>query len=83
MSHVVECKWSEKKPWVLFSAPELMAPSACVAQTIASELGTSILWVAAGDSRLHALDLFQTPARPGFNGRQALSTGGDLFFQAM
>jgi hypothetical protein len=32
---------------------------------------------------LHKLDLFSTPDRPGFSGRQAFSRGNDLFYSAM
>ena len=37
----------------------------------------------AGDPDLHTLDLFSTPDRPGFSGRQVFSQGNDLFYSAM
>src|ERR1700687_1334235 len=37
--HVVECKWSKDKPWVVFTGPGGMAASACITQTISSLLG--------------------------------------------
>ena len=42
--HVVECKWSQDKPWVIFtSANARIGHAACVAQTMASLLGSTIL----------------------------------------
>lgn len=82
--HVVECKWSRDKPWVVFtSANAQIGHAACVAQTMASLLGSTILWAIAGDKSLHNMDLFSTPDRPGFNGRQAFSKGKDYFYSAM
>src|SRR5262249_24084840 len=28
--HVVECKWTKDKPWVVFSSPETITSSACI-----------------------------------------------------
>jgi hypothetical protein len=60
-----------------------MASSACVTQTIGSMLGSAATWAVAGDPRLHALDFFYTPERPGFGGRQAFSKGLDQFYAAV
>lgn len=82
--HVVECKWSKDKPWVVFTNNHGIAPSACITQTIASHLGSAILWKEAGIKHLQDLELFSTPARSGFNGRQALSKdGNDRFYNAI
>lgn len=82
--HVVECKWSQDKPWVVFTSPTAhVGSAACVAQTIGSSLGRTVLWALAGDESLHKMDLFSTPERPGFNGRQAFSKGNDHFYSAM
>jgi hypothetical protein len=82
--HVVECKWSQDKPWIVFTSHDAhISHAACVAQTIGSLLGSTILWALAGDETLHTLDLFSTPSRPGFNGRQAFSKGNDHFYSAM
>lgn len=82
--HVVECKWSQDKPWVvLTSANASIGHAACLAQTMGSLLGSTILWALAGDKSLHNMDLFSTPDRPGFNGRQAFSKGKDYFYSAM
>jgi hypothetical protein len=84
VSYVVECKWSKDKPWVVFTSHHGMATSACVAQSIASDLGSAILWKDAGVKYLQDLDLFETPVRSGFNGRQALSKdGNDRFYNAI
>jgi hypothetical protein len=84
IAYVVECKWSMDKPWVVFTSPtQRMAPSACIAQTIASKLGEAIAWVMAGDEKLHALHTFTTPDEGGFGGRQAFSKGNDPFYAAV
>lgn len=82
--YVVECKWSQAKPWIVFTSTNArMGQAACVAQTIGSLLGTTALWALAGDESLHKMSLFATPDRPGFNGRQAFSKGNDHFYNAM
>lgn len=82
--HVIECKWSRDKPWIVLTSPHgHMAAAACVAQTISNSLGSAILWTLAGDPVLHDLDFFSTPERPGFSGRQAFSKGNDLFYAAV
>jgi hypothetical protein len=82
--HIIECKWSKDKPWVILTSPHgQLASPACIAQTIGSLLGRTILWTIARDPDLHTLDLFSTPDRPGFSGRQVFSQGNDLFYAAM
>jgi hypothetical protein len=82
--HVVECKWSGDKPWVVFTSEmHQMATSACVNQTISSLLGGSIAWILAGDADVPGLGLFACPERGGFGGRQAFSKGNDLFYAAL
>ena len=81
--HVIECKWSQNKPWVVFTGGRGMASAACISQTISSDLGSAILWKEAGLKSLHNLDIFATPTRSGFNGRQAFSKGKDYFYDAM
>jgi hypothetical protein len=84
VEHVFECKWSKDKPWIVLTSPSgRMAPSACTAQTIGNILGEAAIWTIAGDPRLHSLDLFSTPERPGFGGRQAFSKGLDQFYSAV
>jgi hypothetical protein len=82
--HIIECKWSEDKPWVVFtSEAQPMAQSACVNQTIGSQLGQSVAWVLAGEPDVSDLGLFCCPKRPGFSGRQAFSKGNDAFYAAI
>jgi hypothetical protein len=76
--HIIECKWSKDT-----RRHGQLASPACVAQTIGNLLGSTILWTIAGDPDLHTLDLFSTPDRPGFSGRQVFSQGNDLFYSAM
>jgi len=83
IEHVVECKWSRDKPWVVFCSPfGEMAPSACINQTIASSLGRAALWLEAGSKRLEKLRYFAVPKQPGFGGRQALGESQDNFYKA-
>jgi len=81
--HLVECKWSQTKPWIVFTSAHGIGPAACVSQTISSDFGSAILWKEAGRKELQDLALFATPKRSGFNGRQAFSQGKDHFYDAM
>jgi hypothetical protein len=83
IEHVVECKWSVEKPWVVFCSDGSIMPDACIAQTIGSKAARTALWARAGDPELHKLGIFATPDVPGFGGRQAFTTGRDLFYEAM
>ena len=83
VEHVLECKWSKNKPWIVFTSPNArIASAACTAQTIGNLLGSAVIWTLAGDSSLHSLDYFYTPDRLGFGGRQAFSKGADHFYSA-
>jgi hypothetical protein len=84
VAHVIECKWSRDKPWVVFTSKnQRIGSAACIAQTIGNSLGSTLLWMLAGDEQLRTLDLFETPQLAGFGGRQAFSKGVDNFFSAM
>jgi len=81
---VVECKWSGKKPWVMFASKSArMAASACISQTISSTFGTAVMWHLAGDAECKNMAIFRTPTEPGFGGRQAFSKGQDVFYSAL
>jgi len=60
-----------------------MAPSACIAQTIANQTGQAILWALAGDPEIQKMGVFDAPSRPGFGGRQAFSGNSDRFYGAI
>jgi hypothetical protein len=81
--HLVECKWTQDKPWVVFTDSASLHPNALVAQTISSKVGHSALWVTAPDRNLHKLDHFTARERNGFNGRQAFSQSPDQFYSAV
>ena len=84
VEQIIECKWSKDKPWVvLTSSHGQMASGACIAQTIGNLLGSTLLWLLAGDEDLHKMGLFCTPERPGFGGRQAFTEKNDLVYSAM
>lgn len=84
ISHVLECKWSKDKPWVIFCSKGSDRPlSYCISQTIGSYLGEALLWDIATDETLFDTSHFITPEVPGFSGRQAFSSGKDLFYSSM
>ncbi|MCJ7552365.1 MAG: hypothetical protein MUO34_00650 [Ignavibacteriaceae bacterium] len=84
ISYLVECKWTGNKPWVIFTDEKSrIAPSACIAQCITSNVAVSILWLLANDKDVQKLSIFQTPQRPGFNGRQAFGSQNDLVFSTL
>lgn len=84
IEHIVECKWSKDKPWILFKADETnqFAPSALIAQLIASDEGNALTWLNAGRKELHSLSLFQGKGFT-FSGRQAFTKGQDLFYSSV
>ena len=41
------------------------------------------MWMLAGEKTVRNLELFTSPAMPGFNGREAFSKGNDRFYGAM
>jgi hypothetical protein len=76
---LVECKWSGDKPWVVFTNPRtIMAPSACIAQTIGSSLGQAVMYCLAGNVQIQAFDTFASRERNGFGGRRAFSGENEL-----
>ncbi|MBA2920562.1 hypothetical protein GON01_02515 [Sphingomonas sp. MAH-20] len=80
---VVECKWSADKPLIAFTSPQArMQTSACIAQTISSEVWDALLWLLRGSPLLHGLALFRTPENPAFGGRQAFGNQ-DRFYGAL
>jgi hypothetical protein len=84
LSYIIECKWSKNKPWIIFtSMHHRIAPGACIAQTIGSDLGRAALWCVAGNSALHQTSTFSTPDGAGFGARQAFSDGKDVCYSAL
>lgn len=84
VTQVIECKYSKSYPWVVLSSDHAgIGSSACVAQTLANDFGSAILWYMAGDDQVTTLDLFSAPGRPGFGGRQALANKQDVFYAAV
>lgn len=82
--NVIECKWTKDKPWIIFTSPTAhIANSACVAQTLGSKVGSSLLWHVAGESELYNLSLFESKQSSGFSGRQAFSKNNDLFYNTI
>lgn len=82
--HVVECKWTNDKPWVIFTdSSAQISEGACIAQSISTRMMSSILWYLAGESDIQSLNMFKIPSRPGFNGRQAFSSQSDLVYSSL
>ena len=76
IGHVIECKWSKGKPWVLFcSKTSTISMMPRIAQLIASESGQAALWAARLDERLWNLSLFEDQDMPAFS--VTLATLGD------
>lgn len=82
IKHIVECKWSKDKPWVLFKDETRFATSALATQLISSSAGQAIAWAAAGSKEFKNLDMFKEEGFS-FSGRQAFSKGNDLFYQVV
>jgi hypothetical protein len=82
INHVVECKWSKDKPWVLFKDEKRFATSALAAQLISSSAGQAITWAAAGNKQFKNLAMFKEDGFS-FSGRQAFTSTKDLFYQAV
>lgn len=83
VEHVVECKWAQNKPWVLFCSGHGITTAACVTQTIGSELAELLLWKEAGHTRLEEFQLFNSGSASAFGGRQAFSVTRDVLFDAI
>jgi hypothetical protein len=84
IGHVVECKWSRKAPWVVFASENARITStACITQSIADEVGEALLWFMGTDAVTTGLKLFESPNRPGFSARQALTDSRDHVYAAM
>ena len=82
--YIAECKWSASKPWVVFtSSTNLITPSSCIEQTIATQLGSTIAWIISDKSDLYSFQMFSMPENSGFGGRQAFNKGNDLFYSAI
>ncbi|GAB2984391.1 hypothetical protein GCM10027049_22700 [Mucilaginibacter puniceus] len=83
LSCVLECKWSKDKPWIIFTSENaVIAPSACIAQSLGNEVGSALLWQLAGQDSLYETELFSQKVR-GFSGRQAFAKDSDLFYNTI
>lgn len=79
ISHVVECKYTKSKPWVVFTSQgNSMDPSVYVKQCIAASWGPKLLEIVAHDPDIKQLGIFSGVERSGFNVRQAHTNPGDL-----
>ena len=77
-SVVVECKWSQDKPWVIFtSANGKFGREAAVAQTLGSAFSEAVMWHLAIDQTLQDHFYQRQPQRIGFGGRQAFVEKND------
>lgn len=83
ITHIVECKYSRDKPWVILTAPNQIAPEACIGQTISTTAARAILGELSRDKDLHNYQLFLTPESPGFGGRQAFSKTNDVVYSTL
>ena len=84
VNHVIECKYSKDKPWVVFcSNSQPMMSSAIAAQSIGSSLGSAIVWSIAGHKEVTSLELFKNHSKSGFGGRVAFDNKRDVFYRTV
>lgn len=84
VEHVIECKWSGDKPWILFGSERRMSTAACVSQSMGTRLAETLLWKEAGDDNLTDLQIFGSSGEQrAFGGRQAFSGSKDQVFDAI
>jgi len=83
VSYIIECKYTVDKPWIFFTSDQNFSESACIAQTIGSDLGEAALWCLVGDSDLHKLSLFSAPFKPAFNAVEAFKKNNDRVYSAL
>ena len=84
MSYIVESKWSDDKPWVIFTdSSSRISPGACIAQSISTKSVDACLFYLASRPDIQCLSIFDVPVRPGFNGRQAFSNQNDLVYSTL
>jgi hypothetical protein len=82
---IIECKYTRDHPWVTFaSSASSMAPTACIAQSIANGLGQAVMHCLASDESLWELDLFKFRRIGSFGGCVALaSSNKDAFYSSI
>lgn len=85
-SVAAECKWSQDKPWVIFTSRSARpSPAASLAYLLGSPFAEALLWFLAGDSQAREANSSVMLPRTGFGGRQALNEKKekDLFYAAI
>ena len=80
---VVECKWSDDKPWVVFSNENAKVPTLPIDLAMGNGVARACLSAAANLGTLSKLDVFAASKRSVFGGRQAFAKGNDLFYDAI
>jgi hypothetical protein len=83
---VVECKWSRKHPWVIFTSRAARPTAAeSIAYLLASPFAEAVLWFLAGNADIRRRHELELPPRAGFGGRQAFIEPGreDSFYRAI
>jgi hypothetical protein len=84
VEHVIECKWSADKPWVLFGSDRSMSTAACVSQSMGTRLAETLLWKEAGNDDFSDLQIFGSDGENlAYGGRQAFSGSKDQVFDAI
>lgn len=84
ITFAVECKWSNKKPWIVFSSRRNnLNPQTYITQSIGSFLGYSALCQLASDTDVQQLSTFRGCERSGFSMRQAFSGDFDICYSSL
>lgn len=86
-SVVAECKWSQDRPWVVFTSRRARpSATASVGYLLGSSLAEAVLWFMAADRQVVEAHRNAMPARVGFAGRQAFADKNDkkeLFYPSI
>jgi hypothetical protein len=80
---VIECKWSEDKPWVIFVNRNGIGSGLQMAGAMGCPTARAIMIIESQRQELADLAMFAKRPLRGFGGIQAFSDKRDLFYQAL
>lgn len=85
IAQLVECKSSPEKPILVFTSPHGgdATPETQMRTLEGTVAGRPLAWLLSHDPAINRSPLFRAPHRVGFGGRQAFSSGSDLFYACM
>lgn len=84
INYVVECKNIVEKPWLIFTDSSChISTKACITQSIATKSMATTLERLAEDLDIQQLSIFQSPDKPGYNGKQAFGGEKDTVYSTL